>query len=313
MKTPFIITDYHGALSMNVLRDNPLSSGFNLLYKRKSGNFSLISNDSRKKINNQISLRNSILARWGNTTPIQLDDCIVYNNPKAMNISSSKGFCRKFLEEKGVPIPKTYLAGQDLSAAKYPLVGRPEKHGQGKYFYICANPQDVASALRNGCSYFSEVYPKTREFRVHVFMGKILAVMEKPAPDDNKIQWNHSLNNKPFVVLDRKNWDLEVLKVALQANHECGLDYSGVDLMAYPTDKSLPLAVVCELNTSPSLSSCPYMIEKYAKGFTWLFGSDEKRKHWDFSKFKRASSLAWKNYQLEPSFNNNNNEEDDNN
>jgi glutathione synthase/RimK-type ligase-like ATP-grasp enzyme len=311
MKTPVILTDRNGVISMNAVQSGIIDSKPHILYKKKDGSFSLRVDGKKMRLKTPIKIKDSIILRWGNTTNIEIEGSVIYNNPKAIGISSHKGFCRKFLESKGVPIPKTYLVGEDISQAKYPLIGRPEKHGQGKFFYICNTNNEVRDAINIGCSYFSEIYPKTREYRVHIFMGKILAVMEKPAPDNNQVQWNHSVNDKPFVVLERKDWDLNVLKIALQANLECGLDYSGVDLMSHPQDNSLPLAVICELNTSPSLSSCPYMIGKYAKAFSWLFGSDEKREHWDFSKFKKASSLAWKNYQLEPSFTINNNQQEE--
>lgn len=68
----------------------------------------------------------------------------------------------------------------------------------------------------------------------------------------------------------------------------------GVDVLL---DKD-GVAWVLEVNTSPTLASSEYSMERYAMYFDWLFRSPEKRKPWDYKQFKKADSLAWKNYQL---------------
>ena len=51
-----------------------------------------------------------------------------------------------------------------------------------------------------------------------------------------------------------------------------GLDFGAVDIMANPTDITLPKRVVCEINTSPALS--PLAIKKYVKYFTKVFNNE---------------------------------------
>lgn len=244
-----------------------------------------------------------VLIRWGNTVQVNTDkQSVVYNKVEAIKISNSKGACRKFLQEKGIPVPKTWLSNEigENTDCVYPLIGRPEHHGQGKHFFVCKDANEVKAAINNGCSYFSEVYDKNREFRVHCFLGKVLAIMEKPKPKGAQIQWNRALNDEPFTVLDRNKWPKEVVLTALRAVKTCGLDFSGVDIMS---NDNLPIkAVICELNTAPTLSSSDYVSSKYAKAFDLITRHEKRVPHWDFEKFKKPESFSWKNFQMEEGF-----------
>jgi hypothetical protein len=249
----------------------------------------------------QYKAENSIIIRWGSRVPLITDDkTIVYNKAENINISNNKGDARILLQNNNVPVPKTYLSenvlNQDL---KYPMIGRPSHHGQGRHFYICNNQQDIKNAINKGCSYFSEFYNKTKEYGVHCAHGKILAVVEKPKPEDNKMAWNRALNNDPFVVLKWSEVDYDVCNVALQSLKVLKLDFGRVDIMAFPEDNNLPKVVVCEVNTAPTLTSAEYVSERWSSYFKWLFSSEKRRIHWDFTKYKKKESFFWKNFQFE--------------
>jgi len=55
---------------------------------------------------------------------------------------------------------------------------------------------------------------------------------------------------------------------------------------------------VLEVNTSPTLASSDYSMQRYAMYFDWLMRSDTRREHWNTDEFKKAKSFAWKNFQL---------------
>jgi hypothetical protein len=244
--------------------------------------------------------KNSIVARWGWYGEIETDNTsIVYNKAEAIKLSNSKGQCRKFLESRGIDVPKTYLLDEPININYFPLIARPEHHGQGKNLWLCENFLDLEEAIRKGATYFSHVYPKTEEYGVHVAHGKVLAVVRKPAPDDlNQIAWNRAQNDKPFQLIPQAEYKNYICKLALRAFREIGLDYGRADVMVQKTDKNLPKAVICELNTAPTLTSTPYVLERWTKYFNKLANSDKRIEHWDFEQFEKAESLAWKENQL---------------
>jgi|LakMenEpi03Aug12_release.lakeMendotaPanAssembly.Ray.scaffolds.fasta_scaffold05445_34 hypothetical protein len=244
--------------------------------------------------------KNSIVARWGWYGEIETDNSsIVYNKAEAIKLSNSKGQCRKFLESKGIDVPKTYLLNEPININSFPLIARPEHHGQGKNLWLCESFLDLEEAIAKGATYFSHVYPKTEEYGVHVAHGKVLAVVRKPAPDDlNQIAWNRAQNDKPFELVPQAEYKNYICKLALRAFKEIGLDYGRADVMVQKTDKNLPKAVICELNTAPTLTSTPYVLERWTKYFNKLANSDKRIEHWDFEQFEKAESLAWKENQL---------------
>lgn len=306
MKQPIILVNKHGRPSVKAI------------YKAIGGDLKLLIKSSRfngmverhKGIRRKLvgvtepDCRGKIVAKWGSRQSIITDEhSIVYNKNEDVERTNSKGLCRKILREAGVKIPVTYLVGEDMSNIKFPVVGRPEHHGQARNFFICNNLQELNRAIQRGCTYFSEFFAKTREVRIHCFSGKALAVMEKPRPQNlNQWAWNRSVNGDlPFTVIERENWPKQACLLALEACQVMKLTYSGVDVMI-KEDANGSESVICELNSSPTLIHSPYVLEKYIKAFKWLFASDKRRPTWDFRKFKNVESLGWKNFQLDPSF-----------
>lgn len=262
--------------------------------------------NSKEKLKNieEPDCRNSIVIRWGWYGSIQTDsNSIVYNKAEAIKAANDKGTCRIILAEKGVDVPKTLLSNdirRNPSALGFPIIARPSHHGRGKNLWVCNNEADVQTALRKGAAYFSKIYPKTEEYRVHCALGKVIEVMRKPAPaDKSQVAWNRAQNDAPFERVPWAEWKNYICKTALRACKALELDIAGVDIMVQKTDKNLPKAVVCEVNTAPTLNSSPHVLERYTKLFNKIARSQKRIEHWDFEKFEKADSLAWKNDQLE--------------
>jgi hypothetical protein len=251
--------------------------------------------------------RDSIVIKYGGRMSILTDaETIVYNCSQAVGKSSNKPLCRKILQDANIAVPKTYFPDSDFTNAVYPLVARKATHSQGRELVMAQDLNHVKQLIRQGFAYFSHVYPKTREFRVHCFMNKIIGIMEKPKPANDTILWNRAQNDAPFEVVDRKDWPMEVCKLALDAFNKIGLDFGAVDIM-YKAGSNHPPAVVCETNSSPSISNSPYIFGRYIAAFKWLLASDNKRPKWDYKSFKKPEGLAIKNFQMEPNFNKQNN------
>lgn len=239
-----------------------------------------------------------IVIRWGTRVEISTGSAVVYNSNRALNNASNKKTARELLERGKIAVPKTYKIGE-LYKAPMPVVIRPERHRAGINFHVCYTDNEAERAIRRigGTYYISDVYPKTEEYRVHVALGKALLIKRKPEPKDKSVvAWNFHQNELPWSTIDRKDYDLEMVKLACDAVKELGLDFGAVDIMSKPTNKKLPNHVVVEVNTAPSYT--PYLIEKYGALFNLLFRQKKKMDTWDYSKFKSGKSFSWKNFQL---------------
>lgn len=309
MKQPIILVNKHGRPSMKgcyqEIRQDANFKDIKLLIKSsRFDGYVQRQNGIRTKLRGVLEpdCRNSIVIRWGSRCPIVTDErTVVYNTAEALSKANDKPLCRRILQDAGIAVPKTYFPDSNFDNAVYPLLSRRKMHGQGKDVVMAKNYDHVQSLIRHGYAYFSEFYPKTREIRVHTFMNKIIGVVEKPKPKDNKVVWNRAQNSDPFQVLDRKDWPMDACLLALEATDKLSLDFSGTDILL-EAGEGYPSAVICEINSSPTINSSPYIQSRYIKAFKWLLSSDKRRPKWNYKKFKNVESLAIKNFQMEPQF-----------
>ncbi len=229
------------------------------------------------------------ILNWGCAYPPIRDD-LMYNQGGGIALASAKPTARKRMAEAGISVP-SYTWGV------FPCIGRPNHHHAGRGFWVCFNDEDQRKAIKEGAMYFSNIYPKTREFRVHVGHGAVLFVQEKVPRDGQEdlrkeYIWNHANGNFIFRVARQNLWSLNVIQIAIQAVGSLGLDFGGVDVMADPTDESVPRYVVCEVNTAPTLSGESYGLEKYVEYFRWLLSDSDPMPHF------KVESSARKDYVL---------------
>ena len=240
---------------------------------------------------------NSIVIRWGNKIVIPTDkSTIVYNKAEAIEKATNKKLSRQIFEKEGVNTPKLIDGNTSVIGLKYPIIARPLVHSKGKNFVVLNNFDEFITFAKKDENkwYYSEFVDKVKEFRVHCAHGKILNYLEKPNPKNGNIAWNIAQNGEAFINVKWSDYNYNVAIEALKAITALGLDFGGVDVMLDNEGK----AWVLEVNTAATLSSAEYSMERYAKYFEWLFRSETRREHWDYTKFKKAKSLAWKNFQL---------------
>lgn len=243
---------------------------------------------------NEISYENCTIVRWGNCVQVPLNNCIVYNKSEAIALASNKGHTRQVLSDKGVAVP-VIVKPVNAGNVKYPIIARPQAHAKGKNVVILKTQNDYNNHRNNNNNwYYAEFFPKDREIRVHVAFGKVVAVMEKPAPKDKStVAWNRAVVHEEWNAVKWSDYPFEACKQALLSVKALGLDTGGVDVMIKGKE-----AKVLEINTAPTLISSPYVTKRYAMLMDWLFRNNKRRKHWDFETFKKADSFAWKNNQL---------------
>lgn len=206
------------------------------------------------------------LIRWGSRkSPDFMGQEI--NNVESIKLASDKASCRQFLEDRGFPVPIP-------SESEFPIIGRIKHHTGGHGFFVIHNEEEMEHAKKRGAIYFSKIFPKTDEYRVHVAGGRVLLFSEKVG-DKTKLIWNKTQNNFDFRHMRRSEWLnnellMQVAKMAKRVVNAMELDFGAVDIMVNNReqlslfDAPLPF-VICEVNTAPSLS--PLAISKYVKFF----------------------------------------------
>lgn len=235
MKKFAILVGKHGRPSTKEIFKN--LTGTNVNHVIKSSVFNgFVHRNNPANMNQKTKLRNlqsydcknSIVLRWGWYGSIETDSStIVYNSAEAIKAANNKGESRKLLASKGIDVPKTYFREDlnQMSSVPFPLIARPSHHGRGRALYVCNNARELNQAISRGAAYFSEIYPKTEEYRVHCFLGKIVEVMRKPTPaDPNQIAWNRAQNDAPFTRVQWDDWENFICKLALRATKAAGLD-----------------------------------------------------------------------------------------
>lgn len=240
---------------------------------------------------------NSVIIRWGTRENITANNSIIYNKAGAIANATDKLVSRQLFAEKGVSAPRLLNQIDDYNGGI--IIARPFVHSKGHNFIVLNNKEELENHWRTGW-YYSEFVDKVREFRVHVGHSKALVLMEKHNPNNGNIAWNRAINDsEPFTRVKQADADeqnlLPVLQEAIKAVNALGLDMGGVDVLL---DKS-GTAYVLEVNTAPTLNSSPKVAEMWAKYWEWLLRVPNKRDHWDFLQFRKASSLFWKQNQLE--------------
>jgi hypothetical protein len=247
----------------------------------------------------ELNGENRKVIRWGNRIEADTNEgTIVYNKAEAVANATDKKLSREIFIKEKVRTPRL-VTPSDVKDSDFPIIARPNRHAKGKNFIVLKDKASFTAHYRQHNQagwYYSQFINKTAEFRVHCAHGKVLAVMQK-TPGGDKIAWNRAQTGEPFTWVEQKDFPFSVCFQALKATKVLGLDFAGVDVMQIE-EKGKPQGYVLEVNTSPTLNSSETVSQRYAQYFDWLNRSDKRREHWDFTKFEKASSFAWKQFQL---------------
>lgn len=222
------------------------------------------------------------------------------NSPQALELAVNKRSALETLRANEVPIPRLYPwyglgdrgGGYSMfrgEAITYPVVGRPDKHSKGRYFYMCHSYEDVQAALtkRVPATHFLQYIEGAREFRVHVMRDhrsctvsenmicnesqctnnkyRTIKISEKVGDVDmtSRIPRNHR-NGIVFNYTNiTDNTRSKLRKAARGAVKALGLDFGAVDILLKDDQ-----VYVLEVNTAPCLTDeTSDTLQKYADAF----------------------------------------------
>lgn len=258
----------YGRESMKMVVDK-MEENCNLLLKKRAGGWFEYNQDNGefneiRNIMRIISDENNNVINWGNHIFAD-DNYFVVNKPSSIQNASNKSDGRRILRLNNIKIPKTFFWGEII---RFPVIARPSHHHSGLEFYIINNNRELMELHKKfdmSNWYFSQIFEKTNEYRVHCASGKVTVVQEKPLVD-GEIRANRAVNHESWTILKWGDFIPEICKESLKATEVLGLDFSAVDIMWNENNKE---CAICEVNTSPSINT-EYMSGKYAKYFDWL-------------------------------------------
>ena len=207
----------------------------------------------------------------------------ILNKPSAVARSVDKITCLGILSENGVPAlihttnrdsALAWLEQGDDICIRHTTTG---KQGQGVEVFTVQDGLDGKELPR--APLYTQVYNKTHEFRVHVFKGEVIDLVQKKRMGKKKLARfgldeadtflrNHkkgyvfahndlicdspAIQHGEDVILD--NGRVFIEDISKQAVAAIGLDYCGVDVLAkYDRNGAFVSALICETNSAPSL------------------------------------------------------------
>lgn len=237
---------------------------FVILYSNKSSKtgkdllrkFATISTKALRKRTNK-RFRADLVLRWGSTESFpRLTSTVELNSLESVKNASNKLIMMEKLVEAGISTPLIYF----LTNSQY-LDLDAFRNEEGK-FYVRGGNQEIRydDAIRPGDLYISKaVENKRREYRVHVFNGKVMEIYEKVPNEENESTRICKAHNCAFQLRNKENCRLSLAdqQACVDAVNALGLTFGGVDVLR-DKDKNI---FISEVNSSPALNSIN--IERY--------------------------------------------------
>lgn len=238
---------------------------FVILYSNKSSKtgkellrkFASVSRKAvRKRTNKRFNA--DLVLRWGSTEEFpRLTSRVELNTLEATRNASDKLVMMRKLVAAGIPTPKI-----EFDLADYDFDNQEElQNEEGKFYVRGANQQiRYTDTVTHGDLYISRPIPnKRREYRVHVFDGKVVEIYEKVAREGTENVRICKAHNCDFKLRDKENCRLSQAdqQMCIDAVNALGLVFGGVDVLR---DKDQN-CFVSEVNSSPALNTLN--VERY--------------------------------------------------
>ncbi len=200
--------------------------------------------------------------RWGNSTSVGDGDLII-NTPDAVRNASNKlAMLRILRHTEGVNVPRNILRGDEFTEDQLDEM----RNDEGNLFIRGSNMSvRYDASFTQADHYCTTPVNKDKEYRVHVFNGKVIAVYEKiPNEGDEGIIRKDANCRFSKRRHDEGNptCDTDAQEMCIRAVQALGLVFGGVDLIR---DKDTKKFYVVEINSSPALNGPN--IERYVDEF----------------------------------------------
>lgn len=220
--------------------------------------------------------RGDIIFNYGGSTPPKWDHLLAFMDIRVVNhwdavdrsVDKIKSFAA--LNKAGVPTLEWCTSSKAATNAGWgrTVVRALTRSTKAKGVSVIdpPSPNSVVDELPDAPLY-TRYWPKTHEFRVHVFDDVVIDYTQKKMISKEKrkergivpVRFIRSYDNgwifsrNDIIVLP------EIRKLALDATKAVGLDYCGVDILARLDKKgNFKEAVVCETNSAPGMQNTTF-------------------------------------------------------
>jgi hypothetical protein len=219
-----------------------------------------------RRINDKrFKFKPSVFVRWGNSYKEAPEGCIELNSIEAVRNTSDKDMMARILSETPeAKFPPCWffdrLDHDGSLIAAYGTAGGMEEYDvarrSGLYYRNSVNVVRKRNNYIAGDSYATIAIDKSREFRVHVFNGKVMGVYEKVPEDQENLPEYWKDDTCSFKRLDMSNKDVRssikgVRPAAVAATNALGLLFGGADVMMTADGE----VFVNEVNSAPGLNT----------------------------------------------------------
>ena len=223
----------------------------------------------RPEFDNVLRVRNEnrvpqadVHIRWGNSTSVGEGDLTI-NTPRAVRNASNKFEMLKILRDTaGVNTPNSILRGEEFTTEQLNEL----RDSNGKLFVRGSNMAvRFDETFTRGDHYCTQPINKDKEYRVHVFNGKILAVYEKVPNEGEEAIIRKDANcrfSKRRHDEGNPTCNSGAQQMCIKAVKALGLVFGGVDLIR---DKVTKKFYIVEINSSPALNAPN--LERYVDEF----------------------------------------------
>jgi glutathione synthase/RimK-type ligase-like ATP-grasp enzyme len=212
-----------------------------------------------------------VVINWGSSEPfVDIPYCRILNNPDNVRLASNKLFTFSQWRRFGVSCPEwttDITEARDWASKKSTTVfcrTRLQSHS-GDGIVISNSPNEIVDA-----PLYTKYIKKKKEFRVHVFDGKVIDVQEKrrssDSPDSSFLIRNHA--NGFVFCRDDIIEPSDLRETGLNAVAALGLDFGAVDIVY---NEHYDKCYALEVNSAPGLEGTTLQtyintIKEYAYG-----------------------------------------------
>lgn len=203
-----------------------------------------------------------LVINWGSTKEKPNARCTWLNKPENVKVAVNKLMAFEKLKAAGVNVPDF---STDVAKAREWIGKEYKVLARFKLASHSGNGIKVVSSLEelpSNAPLYVRYYRKKSEFRVHVFNGEIIDLIEKRARQDkpeNFNQYIRSYDNGWVFCRDDIEDIPKVKEEAIKAVQALGLDFGAVDVIWTKNEK----AIVLEVNCAPAMEGTT--VEKYAR------------------------------------------------
>ena len=213
--------------------------------------------------------KKSVIVNWGNSNPPRWDyvDKNLLNLPEKVEIAANKLKTLSTLSEVpevNIPLFTTEReeATEWVNEGATVICRTKLNAHSGAGIFVASREEDIVHARL-----YTKYIKKKKEFRVHVFQGKVIDIQQKKARTGIRVDYTvRNFNNGWVFCRDDIEYSEELIQQAIKAVEVLGLDFGAVDIVYNQHQNKY---FVLEVNSAPGLEGTT--LQRYVESINEYF------------------------------------------